>query len=133
MNLMLIDAYHDAELKSVDCRDSACLVLRLAMRNGISRVLMLHEPQFFRIADFVNQNVVSRLHIISGEHVDKDFVVENLKWASRQRDSASFLQVHVIEDILGKIKRRERSLLVIEPSWGAEVVALFAHMSENTC
>lgn len=132
MNLMVIDAYHDAELKSVDCRDSACLVLQLALRDGLSRVLMLHKPQIFRITDFVSQNVVSRLHIISGEQVDEDFVVENLTWASRQRDFASFLQVQVIEDILEKIKQRERSLLVIEPSWGAEVVVLFAHMSENT-
>jgi hypothetical protein len=130
MSYELITGYHDAALKGIDASGhSGSIALSFVLEEGQKKSLTLHACEIFRVTDFVNQNVVSRLLLFRGPEIDTEYVIEKLRWASSQSDSSSFLKSERLDELLAKIRNGELSLFVLEPSWGAEVVALFAHMS----
>ena len=128
MNFKVASAYHDAELKGIDSSNASDIVLYFCLENGQKLSLTLHGCEFFRVTDFVSQNVVSRLLIFQGQDIDKGSVIEKLRWATSLCDSKSFLEQEKLDEIITKIQKGERSLLVLEPSWGAELVALFERL-----
>jgi hypothetical protein len=130
MSYELINGYHDAVLKGIDAGgNSGSVALSFVLQNGQKKSLTLHACEIFRATDFVNQNVVSRLLLFRGPDIDTESVIEKLHWASSQSDTSSFLKPERLDQLLAEIRNGELSLFVLEPSWGAEVVALFAHMS----
>lgn len=125
MNVRIVSGYHDAELKGVDSSDARSVVLSFCLQDGQKKSLKLNNCEFFRVNDFVSQNVVSRLLIYQGQDIDKLSVIEKLEWATSLCDTSSFLGEERLDDIVAKMQRGECSLLVLEPSWGAELVVLF--------
>ncbi|WP_333678090.1 hypothetical protein [Dyella sp.] len=130
MSYEQINGYHDAALKGIEAGEAPrSLALSFVLEDGQQKTLTLHGCEIFRINDFVNQNVVSRLLLFRGSEIDTAMVAEKLQWASSQSDTHSFLKPERLDELLAKIKAGALSLLVLEPSWGAEVAALFTHMS----
>lgn len=129
MTFKVSNAFHDAELKGIDASNATNIVLLFCLEDGQRRSLTLCGCEFFRVTDFVSQNVVSRLLIFHGQDIDKGSITEKLRWATSLCDASSFLGQERLNDIIAKIQRGERSLLVLEPSCGAEMVILFEDMS----
>jgi hypothetical protein len=133
MSYELINGYHDAALKGINAGDEqGSIALSFVLEDGQMKTLNLHGCEIFRATDFVIQNVVSRLLLLQGTGIDTESVIEKLKWASSQSEGSSFLKPEKLDELLEKIRMSERSLFVLEPSWGAEVVALFTRMSSST-
>lgn len=130
MNYELINGYHDAALKGIDAGGTpGSIALSFVMEDGQQKSLTLHACEIFRATDFVNQNVVSRLLLFRGPEIDTGVVIDKLRWASSLSDAKSYLSPEKVEVILAKIRSGQLSLLVLEPSCGAEMVALFTHLS----
>ena len=133
MSFDVLSGYHDSKLNSVNSKNKLGeLLLSFHDENGDERVIILHDCNIFRVNDFNSQNVVSRIIIFYGENIDTEYVVSKLLWASSMSDSSSFLKNDKIFSIIEKIKKRYLSLLFLEPSYGAEIVALFSAMDEKT-
>jgi hypothetical protein len=81
--------------------------------------------------DFGLQNVVSRILVYQGEKLDVGDVVERLKWASSSTDSSSYLTDEAMDRILLQIRTKALALVLLEPSCGAELVALCANVTES--
>jgi hypothetical protein len=130
MSYERINGYHDAILKGINASELPDdIVLSFTAEDGQEKSLTLHACEIFRATDFVRQNVVSRILLFRGGDIDTDSVVDKLRWASSLSDTNSYLSSERVETILAKIRSGHLSLLVIEPSCGAEIVALFAHLS----
>lgn len=120
-----LSLYHDAELNGIDTSDSSGITLWFAMVGGQRSMLKLTGREFFRVSDYFGQNVVSRLLIFANECADDVYIAERLRWATSSSDSGSFLSSEKMDEIIKKIRLGSLKLLVLEPSWGAEVVILF--------
>ncbi|UPG87608.1 hypothetical protein L2Y94_09725 [Luteibacter aegosomatis] len=118
MNRDIMEGYHDVELTGVEKVDPGGVVLSFAFPQGERRKLQLHECEFLRMSDFVSQNVVSRMMVITGKNISRSFVEDRLAWATSLSDSSSFLAEERMVTIVGQIMAGRRSLLVLEPSWG---------------
>lgn len=125
MSFAVYQNFHDAELKSIDNEKSGQIVLLFRTPDGGSKSITLEGVRFFRLSDFVTQNVVSRLLIFRGPDIDIPEVSERLKWATSRSDMDSFLSDEKLIETITEIQTSEYGLLVIEPSWGAELVVLF--------
>jgi len=126
-----LSRYHDAELNGLDTSDSFNVTLWFAMVGGQRSVLKLMRCEFFRVSDYRRQNVVSRLLIFANEGVDDVYIAERLRWATSSSDSSSFLSSEKVDEIIKKIHLGSLKLLVLEPSWGAEIVILFQAFSSD--
>lgn len=124
MNFDTLEIYHDAELTGIDRVGKGHVVLSFALQNGKTSRLHLHGCDFFRVTDFISQNVVSRILIFNDSGAQACGVVEKLEWSTSLTGTRSFLTKERLDNIVAKIHAGERSLFVLEPSWGAEVVAL---------
>ncbi|HUB88573.1 MAG TPA: hypothetical protein VMA74_02470 [Dyella sp.] len=130
MSYERIDGYHDVALKGiVGSGAPGIIALSFVMEDGQQKSLTLHACEIFRATDFVNQNVVSRLLLFRGPEIDTGIVIDKLRWATSLSDAKSYLSPEWVEVVLAKIRSGQLSLLVLEPSCGAEIVALFSHLS----
>jgi hypothetical protein len=124
--------YHDAALNGLDVSgNQGSMVLSFVTEGRQRKLLTLHACQIFRVTDFVSQNIVSRLLLFRGPDIDTDCVIDKLRWASSRSDATSYLSLEGTEAILAKMRCGQLSLLALEPSCGAELVALFASLSEG--
>ena len=125
----VLTMYHDAALVGLVAGDvDNDLDLSIKDENGDRATLTLHECQFYRVVDFGTQNIVSRLLLIRGSGVDASAVEEKLRWASSKVDAPSFLTSERLQTLIDKIKSGELGVLYLEPSNGAELVAVFGRM-----
>lgn len=126
MQYEVLHGYHDAALNTIESGLVAGeLTLHFTSSMGEKKVITLHGCEIFRITDFVAQNIVSRIVIYRGGAVNVLDVREKLIWASSLSDSSSFLEPERLNVILSNIKNEGASLLFLEPSCGAELVALY--------
>ncbi|GEM_PF-1788360 len=126
----VLTKYHDAALVGLATGDvHNDLALSFKAENGDETTLILRECQFYRVVDFGAQNIVSRLLFIRGSGVDADAVEEKLRWASSKVDAPSFLTPERLKVLIERIKGGELGLLYLEPSNGAELVAVFSEMA----
>jgi hypothetical protein len=133
MSYELLDGYHDAALKGLDSSGNpGSIVLSFVTEGAQRKFLTLHACEIVRATDFVNQNVVSRVLLFRGPEIDTDSVIDKLRWASSLSDATPYLSPERMEVILAKIRGGQLSLLVLEPSCGAELVALFAYLTESS-
>lgn len=125
MNYIKLSGYHDCVLFSISS-DPVSKDVRLFFfaENARQKIILLRGCKLFRSEDFILQNVVSRVVVYSGEEADRSEVVEKLKWASRLSDSSSSLSEDRLNIIFASIKSCNDALVCVEPSWGAQVVAL---------
>ena len=131
MRIETLSGYHDTELVGVQSDNPAELSLVFVSSDGTHKTLTLQDCELFRIVDFVKQNVVSRIMLFRGEDVDENYVGEKLEWISMLSDTSSFLSKDRKVDIVRKIRKADYSLVVLEPSCGADVAALCSRIHES--
>lgn len=132
MNYQVLAEYHDAVLSVVNADDAASSSsFAFRLRDGSVRRIVLKGCELLRIMDFTNQNIVSRLIKYSGVEVDVADIAEKLTWASSLSDSSSYLSPDALATIVSRVQCGSAAVLYLEPSNGAEMVALFAEMVEQ--
>ncbi len=125
----VLDGYHDATLSAIETEsDGRNLTMRFRTVEGSTRELKLEGCEFFRTSDFVAQNVVSRLILMKGREQNVSHLEEKLQWASSRSDATSFLSSEGLARLVDRISKGELAVLYLEPSNGAELVAVFATM-----
>jgi hypothetical protein len=125
MSVETIFGYHDAVISGIMEADKAGdWVLSVKDENGAIKTLTLAECEMFRVVDFTLQNIVSRIMVFRGTSIDENFVAQRLNWASSLCDASSYLDEERRRDLVLRIKDGELSLIIVEPSVGAEIVAL---------
>lgn len=130
MNYEVISGYHDTSLRSVGSGEASdTLLLAFELNDGRKESINLYGCEFFRMTDFVVQNIVSRLLVFRGHNIDVGSVIEKLKWASSLSDTTTSLSHERLDVLVERIRNGEVGLFVLEPSWGAELVAVFNHIS----
>ena len=123
--------YHDAKLESVDNTSKGVVRLKFRSENNEVKLLDLLGCKIFRLNDFIGQNIVSRILLYSGKNLDAEDVRRHLNWSTSLNDAPSYLSEENIEELIGKVVKSQLSLLYLEPSAGADFVAVFETMSES--
>ncbi|MDO8289140.1 MAG: hypothetical protein Q7T44_07965 [Parvibaculum sp.] len=117
--------FHDAELVGLDAnRNERSLSLRFRRVDNSVSTLHIEGVSAFRITDFVNQNVVSRLLESSSYVFSKDEISRQVEWLCSLSDSVTWATGEKIDLIQKEISEGSLLLLVLEPSCGAEFAAL---------
>ncbi len=124
-------SYHDAEL--IGCaysRINSSLLLSFECVDGTTPKLQFSGVTAVRVNDFGQQNVVSRL-LISPSHVfTPDEIRTYVDWASSQHDYRAAMTHERSKIIAAAVAEQQSILFVLEPSVGAEVVALCQTVQE---
>jgi hypothetical protein len=116
---------HDSELVALSVNRAikfARLEFRLESGEGI--FAEMYGLRAFRSEDFVLQNVVSRILYSSRGDLEPKRLMYWLDWATRLSDAGSWLPDKKREDWLCACMSGDLELIVIEPSVGAQVVAI---------
>jgi hypothetical protein len=125
MMIETIQGYHDTAISGiVETNNGGNWVLFAKCEDGTRKTLTLAECEVFRVVDFTLQNIVSRIMVFHGESIDEKFVTDRLSWASSLCDASSYLDEEAQRDLMLRIKNGELCLVVVEPSAGAEIVAV---------
>jgi len=120
-----LSLFHDAELRSIEIdREDKRIALRFSLADRSFRTLNFSGVTSFRTIDVIMQNVTSRLLISSEHEFGKDDLLRWIRWLTSLSDTESFCTSEQILDIQRKIERGDRLLVVLEPSWGAEIALL---------
>jgi hypothetical protein len=116
---------HDAELTGIKIeRDARTLKLEFVLPNKDRACIQMDGVTHFRTSDFILQNVVSRLLISSRDFLSKEEIGDRLGWVVRLSDTGPFATDEQLALLLAKVQSKELVLVVLEPSWGAELVAV---------
>jgi len=125
MSIEIIADYHDAAITGIAADDvSGELLLAVKLENGAKKTLALDGCEIFRIVDFTPQNVISRIMVFRDSSVDENLLIEKLRWVTSFCDASSYLSEERLQNLMRRIKVGELSLVVVEPSAGAEIIAL---------
>jgi hypothetical protein len=125
---------HDAELSALSIdRHKQIVTLEFRRLGDVVHRLTFHGVVGFRVVDLVQQNVVSRILLSSNGALTDHQLYAWIKWANTLAESESFIQQVEADDLVGKIKAGTLSLLVLDPSWGAELVVIFEKVVETSC
>jgi hypothetical protein len=125
-NVERLATFHDAELRQVSHKaEFELLELGFEKADGQFVVVSLCGVAAFRATDMGVQNVVSRL-LVHGSNMTltEDELVERVGWVSRTCDGEQLAQPAALNALVHKIVSGERLLFILEPSWGAEVIAI---------
>lgn len=124
-------SYHDAEL--VGCaysRTHSSLQLSFECADGTTSKLVFSGVSAVRANDFCLQNVVSRL-LISPSHVfPPEEIRTYVNWANSQHDYQAAMTNERALMLAAAVAEKQSILFVLEPSVGAEVVALCQAVQE---
>jgi hypothetical protein len=128
----IFDEFHDAELVAIEIdRHAKSLMLRFASGSSATKTIGLSGVSHFRAVDLITQNVVSRIIVSSLDKLSSEDSRRWIGWVTSLSDNASFATDQQILDIEQRISQGELTLLVIEPSWGAEIVIIAKSYSVN--
>lgn len=126
-----LEGYHDSRLISVvHYPEEMQLDIKFQFVNEQYRTIQLYKCEIFRLHDFTSQNIVSRVMTFAGGNVDKQFIAERIRWATSLSDCSSYLQQDALKKKVEIISEGKVVLLIIEPSWGAELAALSEGLNE---
>lgn len=121
----LFDEFHDAELVAIEIdRHAKSMMLRFALDGAATKTIRLSGVSYFRAVDLITQNVVSRIIAPSLDNLWSEDIRRWIGWVTSLSDNASFATAQQILDIERRISQGEITLLVVEPSWGAEIVII---------
>jgi hypothetical protein len=124
--------YHDAELIGVTVqRDSNIAELRFERIDGTTATITLNGLVDFRLVDLVRQNVVSRLMIHDATSFSAQDIRSAITWAQNLSDTQIVPSEEHLENVIESVRQGDLSVLILEPSAGAELVASFGSFTEN--
>jgi hypothetical protein len=115
--------YHDAEFIGLRyVRAERRLELNFELATGGFAVVSCEEVSVFRLGEMGLQNVASRLLISSEREMQPGEIRERINWAA-SRDSWEYAMTdEQAAHFTTEIRQRNLTLLVLEPSIGAELV-----------
>lgn len=116
--------YHDLLIVGIKYDDKERTLHLYFESTCVSSEIRLLGCEYFRVVDFVPRSVVSRLITISGKTSSEGAIEDEAIWVTSLEDSASYLNQEGLSRIIGAVKSGEASIFRLEPSWGAEVVAI---------
>lgn len=117
--------FHDAELTGLHVsRIQKTVSLTFRLVGGQTKTITLINVAQFRATDFILQNVVSRLRISSQSRIPRDQAIFWIKFSSSLADTDTFMSDSQINQLVEKIDAGGMILFVLEPSFGAELVAV---------
>jgi hypothetical protein len=117
--------YHDAELIGLYyARDTHHLLLNFQLVTGGLAVVQSDGVTHFRLGEMDLQNVTSRLLISSEREFQPDDIRDHLNWACSRDGREHLMTDSRAVHFRTRIRHRELTLLVLEPSIGAEVVVV---------
>jgi len=129
---------HDAEVVQVDMNKlNKRLILGFQTQKTELERLFLDDVAVFRINNFIKQNIVSRLITSLTQSISDEEVTHWVKWTN-SLDSDVMIKPEAVQNYVNRIKNKELILLIIEPSWGAEIAVIcrsfsFMDKSSKTC
>jgi hypothetical protein len=122
---------HDAELFAIR-HDGTAKTLECVFRQptGKQSTLVLDAVEQLRCTDFGMQNVVLQL-IVHGANqtLSKDELRSHISWMSETSDGAQLKSPAQIDKILNRVVANDLVLIVLIPSWGAELTATASSIS----
>ncbi|NHN68222.1 MULTISPECIES: hypothetical protein [Pseudomonas] len=125
MSTKVLHQYHDAVLMGISTYNASdSYLLSFKHFDGKKSELILSGCELVRMVDYTTQNIVSRLVVYQGATVDRVDVATKLTWGSELLDASSYLTQETINRIIERISSGSACLIYLEPSSGAEVVAL---------
>jgi hypothetical protein len=117
--------YHDAELVGLYyVRDRQHLLLNFQLVTGDLAIVRCNGVTHFRLGEMGLQNVTSRLLISSEREFQPDDIRNHINWACSRDGREHFMTDSRAAYFRTTIRHREWTLLVLEPSVGAEVVVV---------
>lgn len=69
--------------------------------------------------------------LLHGSEIDFDYVKDKLFWASSLSDSSSYLTEEKCVNLASQIRESQMVLFLLEPSAGAEIVALCREIKDE--
>jgi hypothetical protein len=125
-----LTGYHDAELIGVTIdRHRQTAELRFTWTDQSGVTLALRGVRDFRVTDLISQNVVSRLMLHDATAFSATHIRAAIGWARNFFETQPGFD-HV-DGVIEKIRDGALALLILEPSWGAELVASFNRIDEQ--
>jgi hypothetical protein len=116
---------HDVEVVGVKSRSREnALILSLEMSDGPQKYIEFQEVISFRIVDFVEQNVISRIYLSSESTLSDEHLLSRLKWLYSRSDADCFADDKYLTNLIADIRCGHKLLFALEPSAGAEMVVL---------
>ena len=117
--------YHDAELVGLYyARDRQHLLLNFQLVDGDLAVVRCDGVTHFRLGEMGLQNVTSRLLISSEREFQPDEIRNHINWACSRDGHEHAMTDSRAAYFRTSIRHRQFTLLVLEPSVGAEVAVL---------
>jgi hypothetical protein len=125
---MNVTGFHDAELQSVHVsRDGASL--QFALSAGTVGTLLLKGVRAFRIRDMVLQNVVYRA--LGAKELTEEQTLSWVTWATGTSQGPSWLTDEKARKWVDEIRSGVLQILVLEPSVGAELCAIYKEVTSS--
>lgn len=114
--------FHDAELIGLLSNQDS-LTMTFTLPNGSGRSIRFLKPRF-RIVDFNEQNVVSRITTWARSDQTDEELLTWIHWIHSFVDSSSSLARDHAVAYVRKVRDGALTLVVLEPSRGAEAAVL---------
>jgi hypothetical protein len=129
LTIDVANTFHDAEVSSVSHDPAASeLSLTFTLPDSHVKTIYFRQVSAFRVADFVRQNVVSRVLMSTWHQFSDAELMKKVNWANSLSDTPIFLdEIHMVEYVRN-IASGKWHLLIVEPSCGAEVVVIAEHI-----
>jgi hypothetical protein len=123
-DLQSLPSFHDAELFRIEYRrDERELELGFKRVNGEIEFLLFTQIISFRMVDFAEQNVASRVLLSPDHSFSVDDVVAAIGWVRSWADSKpALVSADQAELLTQAFLAGAKTLFVLEPSCGAEIV-----------
>lgn len=127
-------SFHDAELLSVT-HDRARSELRttFALRGDNVRAITCEGIHALRAADIIRHNVVSRVLLSSWHRFAEGELAAKVNWANSLDGTEVRLGSPSMTRYETSIASGDWNLLVIEPSYGAEIVVICDRVALTAC
>ncbi|MEM5432967.1 hypothetical protein [Cupriavidus oxalaticus] len=118
---------HDAELIALmHEKKEKKASITVAHVDGSEATLELHGVKAIRMVDFISQNVISRVLCSEAMSFDERDLQRLVAWTNSLSDGTCLISQEAIEKYVTDIQSGSLKLLAIEPSWGAELVCIYA-------
>ncbi|CAN7691998.1 hypothetical protein [Caballeronia sp. LjRoot31] len=117
--------YHDADFIGLQyTRAERRLTLDFQLVTGELAVVCCEEVSVFRLGEMGLQNVTSRLLISSEREFQPNDIRERINWAASREGWEYTMTDEQAEHFIIEIRQQKLTVLVLEPSIGAELVVV---------